>query len=207
MKTYLYQMLRSLSILLIGVLLVACREETTQWIVVLTGAVFFIVGLITVLNFFLRKSRGKPAGSFPLLGIGGVLLGLILMLAAGSFIRFFMYVMGAVLILVSIYQLIMLVNLHKQFKFHSAMYLAPMLAMMFGIFALWNPTKVASLPLLLIGLGCIVSGVGDIVAMMVYGIHRSKENKLARKAAKTAQTGQTGQTEPQTVEVEAVTEE
>ena len=183
LKALLYPLLRGISLLLIGILLVACREQTTLWIVVLIGALFFIVGIITVLNYLLRKRRGRPTGPFPLLGIGGMLLGLILMLAASSFIKIFMYVMGGVIVFVGIYQLVVMMKIHRKVKLHSTLFLAPILAVMFGLFALWNPTKAASLPLLMTGLGCVVSGVGDIVATTILGIHLSKENRLARQAA------------------------
>ena len=175
MKDFFYQLLRSLTVLLVGVLLVACREQWTQWIVVLTGDVFFIVGLISVFNYLLKKNRGKPTGSLPILGIAGILLGLILMIAAETFLKFFIYVMGAVLILFAIYQLVTMMNIHRKVRLHSALFLAPILAILFGVFALWNPTKVASIPFLLTGLGCIVCGVGDIIALVVYGARKAKE--------------------------------
>lgn len=178
MKDFFYQFLRSLTVLLIGVLLVACREQWTQWIVVLTGAVFFIVGLISVFNYLLRKNRGKPTGAFPVLGIAGILLGLILMVAAESFLKFFIYIMGAALILLAIYQLVTMLNIHRKVRLHGALFLAPILAILFGVFALWNPTKVASIPFLLTGLGCIVCGVGDVIALLIYGVRRAKEKRL-----------------------------
>ena len=183
MKAILYPMLRGISLLLIGILLVACREQTTLWIVVLIGALFFIVGIVTVLNYFLRKRRNLPTGPFPLLGIGGVLLGIIFMLAAASFIKIFMYVMGGVIVLVGLYQLVVMAKIYRKVKLHSVLFLAPILAIMFGLFALWNPTKAASLPLLMVGLGCIVSGLGDIVAISILGIHMSRENRMSRRAA------------------------
>ena len=184
MKALLSPILRAICLLVVGILLVACREQTTQWIVILTGAIFFIVGLVTFINYMLRKSHNKPTGPFPLLAVGGVLFGLVLLVASGSFLRFFMYVMGGMLILVAIWQLVAMINIHREVRFPNSMFLAPILAMMFGAFALWNPTKAAALPLLFIGLGCIVSALGDIVALSIFAAHRSKEKRLAREAAK-----------------------
>jgi hypothetical protein len=184
MKVLLSPILRAICLLVVGILLVACRERTTQWIVILTGAIFFIVGLVTFINYMLRKSHNKPTGPFPLLAVGGVLFGLVLLVASGSFLRFFMYVMGGMLILVSVWQLVAMINIHREVRFPNSMFLAPVLALMFGAFALWNPTKAAALPLLFIGLGCIVSALGDIVALSIFAAHRSKERRLARQAAK-----------------------
>ena len=186
MKAFLNPLLRAILLIVIGVLLVSCREQTTQWIVILTGALFFIVGLVTLLNYLIRKNRALPTGPFPLLAIGGLLFGLVLLVAAASFLRFFMYVMGAVLIIIAVFQLVAMINIHRQVRLHGSLFLAPTLALLFGIFALWNPTKAAALPLLFIGLGCIVSGLGDTIALTILGIHRTKQNRLARQAAKEA---------------------
>jgi len=186
MKNFFYQFLRSLTVLLIGILLVACKEQWTQWVVVLSGAVFFIVGLMSVFNYLLKKNRGRPAGNFPVLGIGGILLGIILMVAAESFVNFFMYVMGVALIIVAVYQFVTMLRIHRVVRLHAAFFLAPVLALMFGVFALWNPTKVASIPFLLTGLGCIVSAVGDIIALSLYGSRRAKDARLERKTQREA---------------------
>ena len=188
MKSLLSPLLRAILLIAVGVLLVACREQTTQWIVILTGALFFIVGLVTILNYLIRKNRALPTGPFPLLAVGGVLLGLILLVASVSFLRFFMYVMGGVLILVAIWQLVAMLNIHREVRLHGALFLAPVLALLFGLFALWNPTKAAALPLLFIGLGCIVSGIGDTIALTLFALHRTRQARLARQAAKESDT-------------------
>ena len=189
MKALLSPLLRAILLIVVGVLLVACREQTTQWIVILTGGLFFIVGLVTFFDYLVRRNRGRPTGPFPLLAIGGVLFGLVLLIASASFLRFFMYVMGGVLILVAIWQLVAMINIHRQVRLHSSLFLAPVLALLFGLFAIWNPTKAAALPLLFIGLGCIVSGLGDTIALTIFFIHRGRQARLARQAAKESEQG------------------
>lgn len=200
MKNFLYPTLRCVCVLLVGVLLVVYRSEWAQMLIVLAGAVFFVCGLVSVIVWLVRKgqdepfepkvisladddTQGKPLEPsarkrrgvpFPLLGIGSALLGLLLMVGSKGFVSVFVYVVGAALVLLSIYQLVALSRIHHEVRIPGWLFVVPVASILFGLLALWNPGMAVSLPFLLVGVGCIVSGVGDAIALLMYAVKRKK---------------------------------
>ena len=103
---------RAICAIIIGIMLLRTPDSTVTWITVAIGALFFISGAISCLDYLskLRQSRtektidadGKEvsqARSFlPIVGIGSMILGAILALTPTAFISSLMYVLAAVII-------------------------------------------------------------------------------------------------------------
>ena len=104
---------RALSAIIMGVLLIKYREETVTWLTIVIGILFFLSGVISCVAYFVARRRDndvqlfdadgrqlsgfKP--SFPLTGLGSIVLGLILALMPGAFISWLMFILAAILIL------------------------------------------------------------------------------------------------------------
>ena len=188
MKAYLYPVLRCVCVLAVGVLLVLYRAEWAQVLVLAAGAVFFVCGLVSVLMWLIRKGKTgqqtaedatpaqkqKKGGFFPLLGIGSGLLGLLLMVGVKKFTPVFVYVVGAALVLLTVYQLVTLSRLRREVRIPGSLFLSPLVALLLALVALWNPMKAASLPFILVGLGCMVSAIGDVVALIMHAVRKKK---------------------------------
>lgn len=176
MKSWMYPVLRCLCVLLIGVLLVAYKEQWAGLLVILVGALFFVCGVVSIITWLVKKKKQTASGVFPLLGTGSALLGLLLMLASGTFLSVFMYVMGGMLVLWGVWQLVNMLNVRRLAQLPGFLFVAPVAAICFGIYAIWNPTKAAALPFVLIGVGCIVSGLGEAIALILAAVHRKKNS-------------------------------
>lgn len=123
MKVIQSSVVRALVAIVVGVMLILYRKATLEWMVIITGALFFLSGCLSCLAYYWGRRKairaaqvideeGRVVGPhtppLPIAGVGSVLLGLILMMMTGSFIRGVAYVLAAILILGALNQLVTL---------------------------------------------------------------------------------------------------
>ena len=102
MKVIQSSVVRALVAIVVGVMLILYRKATLEWMVIITGALFFLSGCLSCLAYYWGRRKairaaqvideeGRVVGPhtppLPIAGVGSVLLGLILMMMTGSFIR------------------------------------------------------------------------------------------------------------------------
>ena len=96
MKMMNYAMMRCVSAIAIGVLLMVWPEAAILYLVIAIGVVFFLPSLYSLIGY-LRKGR-QLGMYFPIVSLGGLLFGLWLMISPAFFVGILMYVLGAVLV-------------------------------------------------------------------------------------------------------------
>lgn len=168
-----YALVRCAFLLLVGILLVAWRSEALTALVRLLGALFLLPGLVSVVSYFIRKDRGW----FPVVGTGSTFLGLILLIIPGTFVSVLMFMLGLMLVFVGIWQIVGVVAMHRESKLSFGFLVMPVAVLITGIVALALPFEVATLPLLIIGVGCILTGISDLVAIIFHYIRRPRKAK------------------------------
>lgn len=183
---------RAICAVAVGVLLVGNPDSTVKWITIVIGAMFFLSGAISLAAWLATRSRSsenevydangnlivRSRPAFPIVGLGSVLLGLILMLMPGAFVTSLMYVLGAIILLAAISQLVTLVGLNKTVRVPFFMWICPSLILLAGLVVLIKPMQTAALPLLITGWCLMLYGVSECVsAYVVY-----KRNKALRAA-------------------------
>ena len=113
MKVLQSSFFRAVIAIVVGLLLIKYREATAHWLTIAIGALFFISGLIScVVYYSMRKhadepqvvdAQGMPQNtdkpSFPIVGLGSLILGIILALMPSTFLAGLTYIMAAILIL------------------------------------------------------------------------------------------------------------
>lgn len=179
MKVLQSSIFRAICAIVVGALLVKFREQTVTWITILIGAIFFVSGLISCITYFAakRKSTGddldiydaqgnlivqsKP--TFPIVGLGSLILGAILALLPNSFINGLIYVLAAILILGAINQFFNLATATRFAHIGLVWWIVPALILLLGIIAIIKPSAIASAPLLIIGWCMMVYGVVEII--------------------------------------------
>ena len=110
---------RAICAIVVGYLLVIYRTEMVQWLTIATGALFFISGLISVIAYYAEKRKAMKTAerlaamaemrdgndapenpedieraimpSFPIVGLGSMILGVILALMPTTFVSGMMY--------------------------------------------------------------------------------------------------------------------
>lgn len=124
MKVLQSSVFRAICAIIIGILLINNPDNTVKGITIAIGLLFLVSGAISCAVYLNSRTHasdteiydaqgrlivtGKP--TFPIVGIGSVLLGLILTIVPGLFVRSLMYFLGAIIILGAINQFMVLVN-------------------------------------------------------------------------------------------------
>ena len=165
MKVLLSSVFRAICAIIVGILLINNPDNTVKGITIAIGLLFLVSGAISCAVYLNARAHaseteiydaqgrlivtGKP--TFPIVGIGSVLLGLILTIVPGLFVKSLMYFLGAIIILGAINQFMVLVNAKRMFRVPLWFWICPSVIFLTGLHVLIKPMETASLPLLIIG--------------------------------------------------------
>jgi hypothetical protein len=193
-------------IILAGALVVKYREDMVTWLTVGLGAIFFISGVISCISYYIQRkhvlkmraegitlfdSEGKPVGqsmpTFPIVGVGSLILGVILASMPETFLSWLTYIFAAIILLVSVYQIADLIVANRYGRVGWAYWVMPIIMLLAAIVALVNPEAISSSPLFFLGWAMMISGAVMIVNILkIYTVRRAAE-KRAADMAKTAE--------------------
>ena len=168
------QVVRCISMLLIGVAFFVLGGKAISVLVVIVGVLLMVPGMWALVSY-VQHVKQRPM--FPLAALGSSILGLWMVMSPLFFVSFFMYVLGVVLVALGVSQLAALVVSSHLLPMRWPMYMLPVLVLLLGMFVLLNPFEAASIPFILIGIGCVVSAVGDLIAAI--RLTNLKKNELS----------------------------
>ena len=169
---------RAICSIIIGVLLLRNPENTVTWITLAIGVMFLLSGLFSTLAYLnARKnnssdyvvtdaegrviSKGHP--TFPLVGIGSIILGIMLVMSPTIFVEVLMYIMGGILILGALNQFMSLYNARRWGNFSWGFWVSPSLILLAGLYVIFQPMEAAALPMTIIGWCCLLYGASEVV--------------------------------------------
>ena len=197
MKLLQSSIFRALCSIVIGILLLKYPDNSVTWLTMAIGILFLLSGIIAMISYWNAKrhageytitdAQGRIVSgtqpSFPLVGLGSVLLGLTLVLSPDMFVRWLMYILGAMLILGSINQLIVLVAARRYGAIGAFFWIAPILLFIAGIFIFVKPMESAELPMIILGWCMLVYGVTEAInSLMVYSLRRQMKRQQEETA-------------------------
>ena len=113
MKIFHSSLFRALCAIVVGVLILKFPQEGVTWLTMAVGELFLISGIVALVAYWFARRRrseyvitdkqgrvvsgGQP--TFPIVGAGSILLGLVLVIAPNRFVDGLMYVLGGIMIL------------------------------------------------------------------------------------------------------------
>ena len=181
MKVIQSSVVRALVAIVVGVMLILYRKATLEWMVIITGALFFLSGCLSCLAYYWGRRKairaaqvideeGRVVGPhtppLPIAGVGSVLLGLILMMMTGSFIRGVAYVLA-------LNQLVTLGGARRYARIPVFYWLLPTVTLVVGAVILLKPVETMASPLLIIGWCMVYYGVAEALnSLKVYQLQR-----------------------------------
>ena len=198
MKIFQSSIFRAVCAIVVGALLIKYPQEGVTWLTVAIGVLFLISGIIALIAYVnARKhageytitdqqgrviSGGQP--TFPIVGAGSVILGLILALTPGVFVNGLMYVLGAIMILGGINQLMSLVSARRFGSVPFAFWVAPSLILLTGLFVVLKPMDSASVPLLILGWCSLVYGVTELInSLKIHSLRKIADRQAVQRQA------------------------
>lgn len=172
---------------IVGILLIEYREAAVEKITIAIGILFLLSGIISIAAYIgaskhssdtqLFDAEGRQllgtAPAFPVVGIGSVILGIILMVMPGTFITGLMYCFAAILILGAVGQFFTLVMARKFARIGFYYWIMPILLFLVGLMCIVHPQTIASAPLFFIGWCLLVYAV--VEAVNAIKIHNCKK--------------------------------
>ena len=173
MKMMNYGMMRCISAVAIGVLLMVWPEAAIIYLVIAIGAMFFLPSLFSLVGYFMK---GRQLGMyFPIISLGSLLFGLWLMVSPAFFVGILMYVLGVVLVFAGISQIANLLNARSHTVVPLGYYIMPVLILLAGIVVLANPFAAASVPFIILGVSSAIYGITELINIYKF---RKKEEKV-----------------------------
>ena len=194
MKILRSSVFRAICAIITGILLINNPDSTVRWITIAIGVMFLVSGVISCATYLnahknavgaeIYDAEGRliasPRPPFPLVGIGSILLGLILAVIPGTFVKSLMYVLGVLIILGAVNQFIALAGARRVFRVPAWFWVCPSVILITGIFVIVKPMESAELPLLIIGWCLLFYGVTECVNAVK--IYRETKNELRIKS-------------------------
>lgn len=192
MKVFQSSIFRGLCAIVIGALLVRFPDDGVTWLTMAIGALFLLSGIIALIAYWqalrhageytITDQEGRViSGSqptFPIVGAGSVILGLVLTLSPHAFLNGLMYMLAAVLILGGITQLMALLAARRLGKVSFGYWVCPSLILLTGLFVVFKPMETAQMPLLILGWCSILYGVIELVnALKIYRIRKEADRQ------------------------------
>ena len=190
MKILQSSIFRAICAIAIGMMLIKYPDNTVTWITVAIGILFLLSGIISMVVYFnasknvseykIMDANGQViAGekpTFPLVGLGSIILGLLLALTPDIFIKALMYIIGAILILGAINQFMVLVRGKRFGKINFGFWIFPSLILLTGLYVMIKPMNPASMAMSILGWCSLLYGVTEIInAMKIHSMKRKAE--------------------------------
>ena len=192
MKIFQSSIFRAVCAIVVGVLLLKYPQDGVTWLTMAIGALFLLSGVIALIAYWHAKrhageytitdqegrvvSGGQP--TFPIVGAGSVILGLVLVITPNAFINGLMYMLAAILILGGITQLMSLVAARRLGSVPFGYWVCPSLILLTGLFVMVKPMETAELPLMILGWCSLLYGVIELVnALKIHSLRKAADRQ------------------------------
>jgi uncharacterized membrane protein HdeD (DUF308 family) len=188
MKILQSSIFRAICAIAIGILLIKFPDNTVTWITVAIGILFLLSGIISlvvylnarkhVTEYKITDAEGRVVAgekpTFPIVGVGSIILGFLLALTPNIFITALMYIIGGILILGAINQYMNLVNARKYGKIGFGYWIFPSVILLIGLYVIIKPMAPASLAMLVLGWCSLLYGVTELINSLKFYSDRRK---------------------------------
>ncbi len=202
MKVLQISAVRAIIVLVTGFLLVKYREDTMTWMTITVGVLFLISGLVACMVYYFEKEKvakktAKAAlqegqqeeedlksPSFPIAGVGSIVLGIILAVMPNTFTTWMVYILSALLILGAVNQFMNLARSRQYTRVPVYMWVFPTISMVVAILLISRPIETDALffTLKVIGWAFMYYGVLEFVLIIrMYLVRKAYDKAEAAK--------------------------
>lgn len=178
LSSYLF---RAVCAIVIGILLIKSPDNTLRGLTLLTGFFFLISGIISCSTYVgilklggiqtVTGERRRPI--FPVVGLGCLMFGAVMVFDPDFFVKFLMYIFGAILVLGSINEFIVLSKLFRTVRISMLFWILPSIILITGLLILFKPMASAELPFIISGWCLLLYGLTEVInAIKVYTVNK-----------------------------------
>ena len=170
MKGLSYSFLRAICALVIGLVLVMFPDQAGDYLVITIG----------VIGYFAQSTEMRRR--FPIEGVGSLLFGLWLIIMPGFFADLLTFVLGFILVMGGVQQIASLSAARRWMPVPGGFYVVPVLILLAGLVALFNPTGVRSTAFIIIGISSLVYAASELLNWFKFTRRRPKTPDASVKA-------------------------
>ena len=189
MKILQSSVFRAICAIAIGILLIKFPDNTVTWITVAIGVLFLLSGVISIVvyvnarknvaEYKITDAEGNvitntEQPTFPIVGVGSMILGAMLALTPNVFITALMYIIGGILILGAINQYMSLVNARKYGKIGFGYWVFPSLILLTGLYVIIKPMAPVNVAMLVLGWCSLLYGVTELINALKFHSDKRK---------------------------------
>lgn len=181
---------RAVCAIVIGVLLIKFPDNTVKGITIAIGVLFLLSGIISCVTYYMSKRNVSEykiydndgnlvAGeqpTFPIVGLGSTILGLILALSPTAFVSALMYIIGAILILGAINQFMSLINGSRYGRIGFGYWIMPSVILLTGLYVMVKPMAPLATAMLVLGWCTLLYGIVELINALKF--YRDKKQWL-----------------------------
>ena len=180
MKGLSYSFLRAICALVIGLVLVMFPVQACDYLVITIGVIFLVPSHISIIGDFAQITEMRSR--FPIEGVGSLLFGLWLIIMPGFFADLLTFVLGFILVMGGVQQIASLSAARRWMPVPGGFYVVPVLILLAGLVALFNPTGVRSTAFIIIGISSLVYAASELLNWFKFTRRRPKTPDASVKA-------------------------
>jgi len=177
MKILQSSVFRAICALATGILLIKYPDLTVTWITLAIGVLFLLSGIISIVvyihetrhstEYTITDASGRIVSgqkpTFPIVGLGSLILGLMLSLTPTVFITALMYIVGGILILGAVNQFLNLLNARHYGHISFAYWIFPSVVLLIGLYVIIKPLAPVNLAMTVLGWCTLLYGVAELI--------------------------------------------
>lgn len=180
MKGLSYSFLRAICALVIGLVLVMFPDQAGDYFVITIGVILLVPSLVSIIGYFAQSTEMRSR--FPIEGVGSLLFGLWLIIMPGFFADLLTFVLGFILVMGGVQQIASLSAARRWMPVPGGFYVVPVLILLAGLVALFNPTGVRSTAFIIIGISSLVYAASELLNWFKFTRRRPKTPDASVKA-------------------------
>ena len=179
---------RAICAIIIGVLLIMYPDNTVTGITIAIGVLFLVSGVISILTYIQARrhvsdykiydAEGRLLSgqqpTFPLVGIGSSILGLVLAITPTTFVSALMYIIGIMLVLGALNQFIALIAGRRYGHISPLYWIMPILTLLAGLYAMIKPIEPLKTAMVILGWTMLVYGVAELINALKFYSDKKK---------------------------------
>lgn len=148
----------------VGLLLVLFPDDASNYFVMAIGVLFTLPAMISLGIYLAGKKSGV---TLPIMGIGSLLFGLWLIIMPDFFATLLTYVLGFILLVGGVQQLSWLQLARSWKRVSPYYYVVPVLILLAGLVALFNPGGVQRTAFLIIGGASLFYALQELISQLL----------------------------------------
>ncbi len=164
--------------LVAGFVIIFNADKALTFIIELLGALLTVIGAVELITFFIQKNKKNLSWGAPIFAaIAAIIFGLVLIFNPAVLLTAFMFIIGAVIALLGVWQIVALQKYKKLgAKFPSNYYVAPIVLAIAGIAMLFFPKTSSTIFVIFAGFFVALFGLTEIIASFVIKLPEATQN-------------------------------